>query len=70
MIGRSITTSESWKNIPWKKLRRVLFRLQCRVFKAVANKDMRSSRSLQKPDSKILLCKIIGNPPSNATERW
>jgi RNA-directed DNA polymerase len=48
MIGRSITTSESWKNIPWKKLRRVLFRLQCRVFKAVANKDMRSSRSLQK----------------------
>jgi RNA-directed DNA polymerase len=48
MIRHSLKTSESWKNLPWKKFRRNLFRLQCRVFKAVTNKDMRSSRSLQK----------------------
>jgi RNA-directed DNA polymerase len=48
MIGHSITTSESWKKQPWKKFRRNLFRLQCRVFKAVANGDMRKARSLQK----------------------
>jgi RNA-directed DNA polymerase len=48
MIGHSITTSESWKKLPWKKFRRNLFRLQCRVFKAVANGDMRKARSLQK----------------------
>jgi RNA-directed DNA polymerase len=48
MISRGLNTSESWKNLPWKKFRRILFRLQCRVFKAVANVDMRKARSLQK----------------------
>jgi RNA-directed DNA polymerase len=40
--------SESWRKVPWKKLRRTLFRLQCRVYKAVTNGDMRKARSLQK----------------------
>lgn len=48
MIGRSSNTSELWKNLPWKKLRRNLFRLQCRVFKAVMNGDKRKARFLQK----------------------
>ena len=48
MIRHVHKNSESWKSLPWKKFRRNLFRLQCRVFKAVANGDMRKARSLQK----------------------
>ena len=48
MIRHSLRTSESWKSLPWKKFRRNLFRLQCRVFKAVANGDVPKARSLQK----------------------
>jgi len=48
MIGRSNNTSESWKNLNWKKFRKDLFRLQCRVFKAVREGNKRKARSLQK----------------------
>jgi group II intron reverse transcriptase/maturase len=48
MIGHSNNTSESWENLPWKKFRKNLFRLQIRVFKAVQAGDMRKVRSLQK----------------------
>ena len=41
-------TSESWKNLDWKKFRKDLFRLQCRVFKAVRARDKRKALSLQK----------------------
>ena len=40
--------SESWKNLPWKKFRKDLFRLQKRVYKAVRARDMPKARSLQK----------------------
>jgi RNA-directed DNA polymerase len=48
MIGHSLTTSESWKNLPWKKFRKELFRLQKRVYEAVRVGDKRKARSLQK----------------------
>jgi group II intron reverse transcriptase/maturase len=48
MIRHSEYTSESWKNLTWKKYRRELFRLQKRLFKAVQAKDMQKARSLQK----------------------
>lgn len=48
MIRHSKDTSESWKTLPWKKFRRNLFRLQCRVFKAVQVGDYRKAKSLQK----------------------
>jgi RNA-directed DNA polymerase len=48
MIRHSVTTSESWKSLPWKKFRRDLFRLQKRVYKAVQVGDKRKARSLQK----------------------
>ena len=41
-------TSESWKNLNWKKFRKDLFRLQSRVFKAVLAGDKRKALSLQK----------------------
>ncbi len=40
--------SESWKNLPWKKFQKDLFRLQKRVWKAVRAGDMQEARSLQK----------------------
>ncbi|MDJ0620634.1 MAG: reverse transcriptase domain-containing protein [Calothrix sp. MO_192.B10] len=48
MIRHSKITSESWKDLPWKKFRMNLFRLQKRVFKAVQANDLRKARSLQK----------------------
>ena len=48
MIRHSVKTSESWKELPWKKFRKTLFRLQKRVFKAVQVGDKRKARSLQK----------------------
>lgn len=48
MIRHSLTTSESWRKLPWKQFRRNLFRLQKRVYKAVQVGNKRKARSLQK----------------------
>uniref|UniRef100_A0A1D9FXV8 Reverse transcriptase N-terminal domain-containing protein n=1 Tax=Moorena producens (strain JHB) TaxID=1454205 RepID=A0A1D9FXV8_MOOP1 len=40
--------SDLWKSQKWKQLRRNLFRLQKRVYKAVQAGDLRNARSLQK----------------------
>lgn len=49
MIGHTQKlNSESWKNLPWKKFRKNLFRLQKRVYKAVREGDTAKARSLQK----------------------
>ncbi len=48
MIRRSHEASESWKNLPWKKFRKDLFRLQRRVFKAIREGNKRKALSLQK----------------------
>jgi len=48
MVRHSSNASELWKNLPWKKFRRDLFRLQKRVFKAVSVGDTRKAKYLQK----------------------
>ena len=48
MVRHSLSASELWQRLPWKKFRRTLFRLQRRVFKAVRAGDRRKARSLQK----------------------
>jgi RNA-directed DNA polymerase len=40
--------SDKWKAIPWRKLRKVVFRLQVRIFKAQQNGNLRLVRKLQK----------------------
>ena len=40
--------SESWKNLPWKKFRKDLFRLQKRVYEAVRTGKTTKAQSLQK----------------------
>ncbi len=48
MVRHSDNASEQWINLPWKKLRKDLFRLQKRVFKAVSVGDKRKDKYLQK----------------------
>jgi RNA-directed DNA polymerase len=48
MVRHSGNASELWKNLPWKKFRRDLFRLQRRVWKAVSVGDKRKAKYLQK----------------------
>jgi len=48
MIRHNGNISESWKNLPWKKFRRDLFRLQKRVYKAIQVGDKRKAKSLMK----------------------
>ena len=48
MIGHSSNASESWKQLPWKQLRRNLFRLQKRVYKSIQVGDKQKAKSLQK----------------------
>lgn len=39
---------DKWKSIPWRKLRKVVFRLQVRIFKAQKNGNALLVRKLQK----------------------
>jgi RNA-directed DNA polymerase len=48
MVRRSSNASELWKNIKWKKFRKILFRLQCRLYKAITIGNKRKARGLQK----------------------
>jgi DNA-binding FadR family transcriptional regulator len=48
MIRHSSDASESWKNLPWKKFRKNLFRLQKRIYKAIQVGDKRKAKSLMK----------------------
>ncbi len=40
--------SEHWKNLPWRQLRKNLFRLQKRVWKAIREGDQKKALNLQK----------------------
>jgi RNA-directed DNA polymerase len=59
MIRHGLTTSEFWKNLPWKQFQKTLFRLQKRVYKAVREGDKRKARSLQKLILKSQAAKLL-----------
>lgn len=44
----SIKTEVEWKNINWKKIQRIVFKLQKRIFKASQRGDVKAVRRLQK----------------------
>ncbi len=48
MVRHEINFSELWQKLPWKKLRRNLFRLQTRLFKAIRENDRVRAKNLQK----------------------
>jgi len=41
-------TTVEWKDIPWRKVERVVFKLQKRIFQASQREDVRAVRKLQK----------------------
>ncbi|PSB24875.1 reverse transcriptase N-terminal domain-containing protein [Chlorogloea sp. CCALA 695] len=55
----SNNASELWKNLPWKKFRRDLFRLQRRAYKAVNVGDKRRAKYLQKLILKSLAARLL-----------
>jgi RNA-directed DNA polymerase len=59
MIRHGLTTSESWKKLPWKQFQKTLFRLQKRVYKAIRVGDKRKARSLQKLILKSQAAKLL-----------
>ena len=59
MVRHSDNASELWKNLPWKKFRRDLFRLQKRVWKAVSVGDKRKAKYLQKLILKSLAARFL-----------
>ncbi|OWY63731.1 RNA-dependent DNA polymerase [cyanobacterium TDX16] len=59
MVGHSPKASELWKNTPWKKFRRNLFRLQVRVYKAIRAGDKRRAESLQKLIMKSFAARML-----------
>jgi RNA-directed DNA polymerase len=59
MIRHSLTTSESWRRLPWKQFQKTLFRLQKRVYKAVQVGDKQKARSLQKLILKSQAAKLL-----------
>ncbi len=48
MIRHMGNHSESWKDLPWKKFRKSLFRLQKRIYKAIQVGDKRKAKSLMR----------------------
>jgi RNA-directed DNA polymerase len=48
MVRHGQKSSELWKNLPWKRFQKEVFRLQRRIYKAMTNGDLRKVRSLQK----------------------
>ncbi len=70
MIRHSDITSESWKDLPWKKFRQSLFRLQRRLYKAVQVDDMRKARSLQKLILKSKAARMLAIRQVTLRLRW
>ena len=59
MVRHSDNASELWKNLPWNKFRKDLFRLQKRVWKAVSVGDKRKAKYLQKLILKSLAARFL-----------
>lgn len=51
--------SELWKNLSWRKLRKNLFRLQCRLWKAIRANDRKRALNLQKLILKSRSAKLL-----------
>ena len=48
MSKTSFKTTVEWKNLNWRKLERVVFKLQKRIYKASSRGDVKTVRRLQK----------------------
>ncbi|MDH6084213.1 group II intron reverse transcriptase/maturase [Umezakia ovalisporum] len=55
----SLETTVEWKDIPWKKIERVVFKLQKRIYRASNRGDVKAVRRLQKTLMKSWYAKLI-----------
>ena len=44
----SIDYAYRWKSLPWKEFEKTLFQLQCKLYRAVYNKDKQSINYFQR----------------------
>lgn len=51
--------NESWKQLPWKKFRKIVFRLQMRIYKAVREGNMVKAKNLQKLLLRSYACRML-----------
>ncbi|WP_066424121.1 group II intron reverse transcriptase/maturase [Anabaena sp. 4-3] len=59
MSKTSLKTTVEWKDIPWKKIERVVFKLQKRIYRASNRGDVKAVRRLQKMLMKSWYAKLI-----------
>ncbi|HEY9603101.1 MAG TPA: group II intron reverse transcriptase/maturase [Allocoleopsis sp.] len=59
MSNTESKTTVEWKDIPWRKVERVVFKLQKRIFKAAQRGDVRAVRRLQKTLMKSWSAKVL-----------
>jgi len=59
MSKTSLKTTVEWKDIPWKKIERVVFKLQKRIYRASSRGDVKTVRRLQKTLMKSWYAKLI-----------
>ena len=53
-----------WKEVPWKKLEKRVFKLQKRIYKASSRGDVKTVRKLQKTAKEVLGDKMSSCPSS------
>lgn len=59
MSNTSLKTTVEWKDIPWKKIERVVYKLQKRIYRASSRGDVKAVRRLQKTLMKSWYAKLI-----------
>lgn len=58
-IFRGIDANQQWKDINWKKVERVVYKLQTRIYKAKSRGDYKAVRRLQKTLIKSWSAKLL-----------
>lgn len=59
MSKTELKTTVEWKDIPWRKVERVVFKLQKRIYRASQRGDVRAVRRLQKTLMKSWSAKVL-----------
>ena len=70
VMATELNPVDKWKSIPWRKLRKIVFRLQVRIFKAQKNGNVLLVRKLQKLLLSSLCSEIACPKASDTVKYW
>lgn len=70
VMATELNPVDKWKSIPWRKLRKIVFRLQVRIFKAQKNGNVLLVGKLQKLLLSSLCSEIACNSASDTVKYW